>query len=350
MKHLFQYSTLFLLSLLALSCNLQSQSGQEDKVVGETHSPVDPFFQGHEQASPSNGPNSITRNIRQDRHGDIWFASYEGIMRFDGKTFTNITTQQGFEQYRVFAVFEDSKGIVWLGTLGGGVYRFDRKAAENGGSGFTILTTEDGLVSDVVSCFCETEDGKLWIGTQHGLSCYDGKTFRNYTMADGLPDEDVNAIAQTVDGDLWIGARGAAGVFDGSGFKYLHRAGGEAFYNTRTVIRDRDGNMWLGGNSGLWRHDGANFQQYDKNFVGNLYQDGEGDLWLSRSWPNDLYQMSLYRIDGSALASPSAEAELVANPPGQVFGMIKDAAGNIWFGTERGAYRFDGEEFENFHE
>ena len=43
--------------------------------------------------STSHGPNSIVRSIIQDRKGNIWIASWEGVFRYDGKSFTNITSK-----------------------------------------------------------------------------------------------------------------------------------------------------------------------------------------------------------------------------------------------------------------
>ena len=41
----------------------------------------------------SHGPKSITRNIIQDRRGNIWIAAFDGVFRYDGKSFTNITSK-----------------------------------------------------------------------------------------------------------------------------------------------------------------------------------------------------------------------------------------------------------------
>ena len=46
-----------------------------------------------QNVTTSAGPTRITRNLIQDRKGNIWIASWEGIFKYDGKSFTNITNK-----------------------------------------------------------------------------------------------------------------------------------------------------------------------------------------------------------------------------------------------------------------
>jgi len=73
----------------------------------------------------STGPNNTTRNIVQDRTGNIWIAAFDGIFRYDGKSFTNITSQVSSSHF--FSVLEDRKGNLWFGSIGSGVYYYDGK-------------------------------------------------------------------------------------------------------------------------------------------------------------------------------------------------------------------------------
>src|SRR4028119_452750 len=90
----------------------------------------------------SHGPNTSVRTIKQDRKGNIWFASNEGIIRYDGKSFTNITGNITSDRY--FFVLEDRKGNFWFAAYGSGVYYYDGKS-------FHHYTTEQGLANNRVS-------------------------------------------------------------------------------------------------------------------------------------------------------------------------------------------------------
>ena len=165
-----------------------------------------------------------------------------------------------------------------------------------------------------------------------------------------MPDDEVNAVVEDDQGRLWIGTRGEASIFDGEGFEEMEQPGGGPFVNVRSIVKDREGRIWMGGNDGLWVHDGKSYLKMDPRFVGFLYEDSKGNLWTSRSTPDNIYEMALDRYEASTLSSPFPIAYQFANPPGQVFGVTEDAKGNIWFGTEKGGGRYDGKTFEYFRE
>lgn len=345
MKKLVHVSPILLLVFLVTACQskVQDSNSLNAQVVQEVKkiSGPDPYFSGNEKSTFSEGPSSITRNILQDKRGDIWFATWEGIIRYDGTAFTNLTNTEGLRRARAFSLLEDRNGIVWIGTIGAGIYRYDPAEARDGQSGFSNLTMEDGLVNNDIQCMYEDHKGNLWLGTRHGLSCYDGKSFRNFSEADGMPDADINSIIEEEPGKYWMGARGAACIYDGKTFTKITREHGASFLNVRIILRDLQNRIWLGGNDGLWVYEGSSFRKYDPNFVGYLYQDSQGNLWVSRSTPDNIYEMSLYRYLAHDLNSAVAFAAEFASPDGQVFGVIEDTEGKIWYGTERGAVRMD---------
>lgn len=365
MKKLFAIGSLLFLVCLTSACQRQVQTASDSEkplpgektpikkapVVKPPPSDIDPFFQRTKKLNSPYGPTRITRNILEDKAGNIWFATWEGIVRYDGSSFTNLTNKEGLRGYRTFSILEDQKGIIWFGTIGAGLYRYDASEVRNGKSGFTNLTTENGLVNNDIQCMYEDQKGNLWLGTRNGLSCYDGHTFRNFTKEDGLPDADLNSIIEDESGNLWLGARGEASVYDGQKFTRLLREGGQNFINVRSIIKDKKGNIWLGGNDGLWYYEDKTFVKLDPDFIGYLFEDSQGNLWVSKSTPDNSYQMGLYHYDAQQLPpTPTTASNQIANPQGQVFGITEDSKGNIWFGTERGAGRFDGVTFEYFRD
>jgi len=352
--------TLFISFLLLLAFSILACKGQEktndarEKIQSTTSTPEkdhsnlltpeilrkdqDPYFIESPYITSSEGPKSITRNIIQDKNGHYWMASWEGIIGFDGKTFTNYTNKDSLRQYHVFSVFEDSKDNIWFGTIGAGLYHYDGKAFKN-------ITTKDGLAYDKIGCFLEDSHGNIWIGTINGLSQYDGKVFRNFTTKEGLSDNDINSIVEDENGHLWFGTRGEACVYDGAIFTVLKNKEGNSFTNVRSIIIDKDGIVWLGGNDGLWSYDGQSFVNYTKDFVGYIYEDKKGNIWTGtskmghRDWKLTKYP--------TAPVLQKREAIFMKEQKGQIFGIIEDKEGNIWYGHERGICRYDGESFEN---
>src|SRR5690242_5176269 len=125
----------------------------------------DPYFQPTDDKSGPLLPRVIMRNMVQDRAGPVWFATFGGVFRYDGKTFTNLSEEVGLARARGFSVLEDRAGNLWFGTVRRGASRYDGKSA-------TTFTVKDGLVNNDVLCLFEDSAGKIWFGTQGGLSRY----------------------------------------------------------------------------------------------------------------------------------------------------------------------------------
>lgn len=301
----------------------------------------DPYFVETTAITSSQGPASITRNMIQDSRGNIWLATWEGIIRYDPATgeFTNLTNQNGLRRFHAFAVLEDSKGNLWFGTIGAGVYRYDGKS-------FANFTTKDGLANDRVTYVYEDRAGNIWFGTEGGASRYDASgNFTNFTTKEGLPNHDVNVIIEDRTGKFWIGARGEACTYDGKTFTRFMNEAGAPFVNVRSIIEDRSGNIWLGGNNGLWRYapdgDRGTFTNFTTNFVGYLYEDRKGNIWTSSEGANR-QTWALSRYDASSLAFEQATPTQIRSEEGMYFGIMEDLEGGIWLGTLNGACRYDG--------
>lgn len=380
----FKQIPLLFLFLLISSCNEQDKGNPQKEGRTEPNPvsvwqkdlstpTVDPYFVETKTINAPFGPQSITRNMVQDKSGNLWLASWEGIIRYDGKTFTNFTNQENLRRFHVFSAFEDKKGNLWFGTVRAGVYRFDGKT-------FTNFTTRDGLADDQVGCIVEDKRGNIWFGTAGGVSYFDpsaslragGKKFHNFTTKEGLIDNDVNSIIEDKSGNIWFGTRGGVCYYDpsaslragGQTFTHLNNDKGQAFNNVRSIIEDKTGNIWIGGQDGLYRYNGKSFTKFSTKFIGFLYEDQKGGIWISAGTPQPR-NMVLYRYDPSAYFDSAQHKSLRAGGKsapllgeanfdkifegdGQIFGILEDHQGNIWFGTEMGVCRYDGKTFKYF--
>lgn len=312
----------------------------------------------------SRGPGQITRNIIQDRKGNIWMAAFDGIFWYDGKSFTNITSK--VSSARFFSVLEDRKGNFWLGTIGSGVYYYDPDQPV--GQKFRHFTTAEGLIDNRVPHIYEDKSGRIWFGTLTGTSRFDpgqavGKQFQNYRMngswpftglenGDLPPDvhDDVNSIIEDKSGKFWFGTRGDARIYDGKAFTVL-RHDGQTFTNVRTIIEDSKGNIWLAGQDGLWRYDGTTFTNITDDFVGFVYEDRKGNIWTSsESKVSGKWGISRYEAKSLSDKKPVATripSEYEANDR-MTFGILEARDGSIWFGSLGGVYRYDGKTIRDF--
>jgi len=330
MKYTHVY-TLFLMVVFCSSCGQNQRKGQEIIINSENKGII-----------TSHGPKWITRNIIQDRKGNIWIAAFDGIFRYDGKSFTNITSK--VSSARFFSVLEDSKGNLWFGSIGSGVYCYD-------GISFTNFTIGDGLPDNRVSCIYEDKAGNIWFGTENGVGRYDGKSFRNYSL-NGL----VNAIIEDKTGKFWFATTGNTFVYDGKAFTVFTHDG-KPFKNVRSIIEDKKGNTWLGGPDGLWRYEGRTFTNFTQKSVSDIIEDKKGNIWTSSesadspAWvgseTGNIQAWALTRYDGKSLSNKKPTVIEITNK-GMIFGILEDDKGSIWFGAFDGVHRYDGKTITDF--
>lgn len=200
-----------------------------------------------------------------DRSGTLWVGTQEGVCRFDGNAFIPFelprvqveNPQSRFSPLVVFGMCEDHAGNIWFGTDGEGAHKFDGKS-------FTSYTTNDGLAGNQVrSAFCDRR-GRVWLGTDGGgVSCFDGTSFRNFTSIDGLNNDRIFEISEDHAGNMWfstLGApRGGASRYDGATFTPFGEAEGLTRTHVQSICEDRNGTLWFGCSGGLFRFDGVRF-------------------------------------------------------------------------------------------
>lgn len=337
---MFKLSPLFLIIGLFIGlCTCKGQDSNETQSIKDSQpTRSSSLLQQVDTVQAASAPKNITRNIIRDKNGSMWFATWDGVLRYDGSSFINVT--QDVSTARFFSLLQYSRGNFWFTSIGSGVFHYD-------GESFINFTTKDGLINDRVTNLYEDNDGVIWIGTEGGISCYDGKDIRNITTEDGLSYNDVNAIVQDNNGLYWIGTRGAACTYDGDTFTVLKNDAGLTFQNMRSVIKDKNGNIWLGGKDGLWCYDGKQFRNYTKNFTGYIFEDSKGNIWTSSATGNThSWMLSVYQKDD--LKNGSTASRALKTDEGMFFGIAEDYLGNIWAGKLDGVYRYNGSSFEYF--
>ena len=306
----------------------------------------DPHFTPTAAKSTSYMPRVIIRNMREDRAGNIWFATFGGAIRYDGKEFANLSEEVGLAKTRIFSLLEARSGALWFGSITGGASRYDGKS-------FKKFTDKEGLGNNDVMWIFEDRDANIWFGTGNGVSRYDGKSMTNFTTKEGLVDNSVYTIAQDASGRIWFGTQGGVCSYDGKSFSNLADQVGRPFVNVRSMVVDRSGNLWFGGQEGAFRYDGKTLATFTSkeglldDFVGSMIIDRAGNLWFGHpgSFP-DGKGGGASRYDGKSVKRFTQKEGLSSLT---VYCMLEDKAGNIWFGSaDAGACRYDGKTFTNF--
>lgn len=158
----------------------------------------------------------------------VFGTESKGVCLFDGKKKIYLT-EQLLGSAAVRTVFEDSKGMLWFGNNGGGLYSYDGKTLRNiteehhlGNPDFLnkLEAQKDNTLARVFS-INEDKNGLLWIGTiDAGVWSYDGTNLKQYTEEDGLTGSAIWSISKNNAGDLLYITNGEKiCTFDGERFK-----------------------------------------------------------------------------------------------------------------------------------
>ena len=145
---------------------------------------------------PGKGRLAVHDIVESD--GSLWLATSGGVFEFDPAT--RRSTGHAYDSDNpnsissddVFCIYEDSRGVLWFGTRGGGLNRLDRESGR-----FEVFTTADGLANNVVYGILEDKRGRLWLSTNRGLSRFDpdSRDFHNFGASDGLQSNEFNSAA-----------------------------------------------------------------------------------------------------------------------------------------------------------
>lgn len=153
--------------------------------------------------------------IAETPDGRIWVATGAGLGEFDGMEFKRHTTTNELPLNRLFALYVDDDGVLWVGTDGDGLIRLKNGSAKR-------FTVRDGLPYDKIQSITGDTTGGLWIGTSRGAfrllrsefeSIASGKLARltpeAYDEGDGLGSRQCNgsgspAAFRSRDGRIWF--------------------------------------------------------------------------------------------------------------------------------------------------
>lgn len=158
--------------------------------------------------------------IYEDKDEIIWIGTFGGgLNKFDRNnqqfiSYKNIIGDEySLSDNRVMSIYEDKNGFLWVGTYGGGLVKFDKQKEI-----FKRYNEKNRLNSSVVYGILEDGNGNLWLSTDNGLFKFNMKSeqFTQYDLHDGLQSLEFSggAYLKSKDGEMFFG-----GV---NGFNYFY--------------------------------------------------------------------------------------------------------------------------------
>ena len=187
--------------------------------------------------------------IGQDDQGAMWFGAMGGAYRYDGTTWRQYTTSDGFAANEVYRIVRDAQGRMWFMTMEG-LSVFD-------GATWKKHNASTGMPANPWQSLYADSQGRVWTGLSSWalivpnrpyLAMYDGASWHYFGSAE-TNDRltcDVNGIAESPDGVLWFRACGNVITYNGTTWSTASYGGG---YMTAFLFDHRD-NLWYGDSMG----------------------------------------------------------------------------------------------------
>lgn len=121
--------------------------------------------------------NNDVRQILEDRNGDMWFATQNGLnkLKKGGTDFIHYhhseNNPNGISDNFIYSLYEDNEGILWIGTNGKGLNKFIPETGI-----FEQFSSEDGLPGNDIYTIIEDSEQNLWLATENGICRFTKKT------------------------------------------------------------------------------------------------------------------------------------------------------------------------------
>lgn len=265
--------------------------------------------------------------VLQTRDGYLWVASYDGLVRYDGrraKVFNK--AENDFPSHSIMALYEDSRSRLWIGTNNAGL------ALYNSQSGFTVFDTGQGLPSNSVRAIAEDAVGTIYVATTSGLAAVSP----DLTVSRiALPEFDpviINSMFVSQKDELWCVLNGGGVIVLALGeTRRVFRYYPPGHFNgtvTKSVFQASDGAIYLGfadntvailGAGGAFRIHKTGPRQY----INSFYEDRQGRVWVCSDTGMGFFRNGIFF---------AVEGVLLEN---SIKNMIEDFEGNLWFASAR---------------
>ena len=261
--------------------------------------------------------------------------------------FTHLTTKDGLSQDNVVAILQDHRGFIWFAT-GEGLNRYD-------GNSFVVYKNNPNdpgsLSHNFIRDLVEDDRGYLWVAAHPGINKFDPTTERSTRYLNdpnnpnSLGSDAVWSVTRDSRGSLWFALDSGLDRFEPATETFTHyRNDSNCQFVGRVthVIEGRDRDIWFVGESGLFHlnlktgqitRPAAIIKGLSANY---LYEDKAGDFWMLAHSP----MVGLIKYDRQA--ERFTEYPLGAGAAGQESTtLLDDGENGFWVPSSLGLYYFD---------
>lgn len=281
-------------------------------------------------------------SLIQDKEGNYWIGSYKnGLYKLKKKLFNFYYNNKKPDENNITSIFQRNDGVILFGTNCFGVKKIQNNKIEN-----INLELENTCVASVL----EDSKGNLWVGTWGGgLYLFQNNKLKHvYNKKTNFPSDVVLSIFEDKNHTIWFGTfdEGIIQLQTDGKLIHLTTKNGLSNNNVQIIFQDKDNSIWIGSSNGLNKISSENkITRYDTlNGVTNIsfraiYQDNDGVLWFGT------YGLGLFRLQNNKFTRFTKENGL---PDDVVSQLVEDDFGYFWYGSNKGIFRLDKKELNDF--
>ncbi|OUN81418.1 hybrid sensor histidine kinase/response regulator transcription factor [Bacteroides sp. An51A] len=289
---------------------------------------------------------STVLSITQDVQGNMWFATFNGVNRFDGYDFTVYRHETGnagsIGDNMVYAVKADDKGGVWVGTNNWlSYYDADRDAFRN----YRCPQKEEDVR---VMQIADVDDSRLLVNTSAGLYVF--HVADTSFVQSGLPADlfrlEATAIYRSKD-SLYIGAKDGLWMYSFASRTLEHLHALPLGRKEILTLLQHGNHLWIGTEGdGLYRMDRTTreLRHYtaggpdglSSNFVRSLALDARNRLWVGTFTSLDIYDEETGRFQ----VYTSNRRQNRSLSQSSIRSIFMDSQGGMWLGTYFGGLNY----------
>jgi signal transduction histidine kinase/ligand-binding sensor domain-containing protein/ActR/RegA family two-component response regulator len=263
-----------------------------------------------------------------DRFGGLYIGNPTMLYRYDDTGFELLGSLSGLSGDGATSVFLDREGDVWVGAL--------RGATKFTGMQFANYSIEHGLQDDEVTAIIERQRGGFVLGHPAGLTLM-GDDLRTISLP-RRTETRVLDLAEDPSGDIWAAVNdlGLARINERGEIEWFKTDDGFDIHTT-SVLVDRSGKVWAMTQNNLFVEENGQFRRWERNaelkyprrYLRRLFEARDGTIHIAS-------------MAGLYILHPDETRLLVAEPgrvaANNVYSFLEDSVGTKWVGARAGLY------------
>ena len=216
-----------------------------------------------------------------DSQGDVWVGTMDqGMYRLHGSSVSHFNAADGLSSNAVYNFLEDREGDLWTITSEG-VDRFRNLAV-------ATYSMHEGLSADKAGTVVAARDGSIWVGNYYAVDVLRADGMSSLGVNAGFPGTMVTTMMEDHEGRMWVAVDDKLSIVENGKFRRVELAAGSSIGTIFTMIQDTNGDVWLSNdkshNGKLFRVRGSDVVEQklpaDTQGVYSTAPDPKGGLWL----------------------------------------------------------------------